>query len=286
MHPPHPITTRRGRKGTRSRVPHPARFNGACPADSATPQSGPKVRATLAWGNAPGTRILTHCGPTARATLAWGNAPGVRIATPSGLKARAKTPPHHESPFAPLTLRPPLIPHKPLIERDPILREHRPHLRLIIPSPMMLTLRIDIPDQRRPITQPHRERRIPALPSEPRELRPPGLDPLRRRNLQPLHQLRHRLRSRDIQRNMDVIAHPAHPHANILSPNRRRQNRMHLASNCVRQHWPAPLRTEDQMHQHVRERLRHANDYSAGLQPARTQSHFSQGRANEFPRSV
>ena len=213
-------------------------------------------------------RQPTHCALKARAIVAWGNAPGCGGGDRCGLKARAKTTPRHKRPPLPSTRSAPSIPHKPLVERNAILREHRPHLRLEIPPLMMRRLRINIPHQCRPIAQPHRKRRIPALPSELRELRPLGLDPLRRRNLQSLHQLRHRLRPRDIQRDMDVITHSTYPHANILRPNHRRQICVHLAADRVAQKRFAPLRAEDQMHQHVRERLRHDCKFSAGLQPA------------------
>ncbi len=94
----------------------------------------------------PAYRPTTTCGPKARATLAWGKAPGSRRPTNCGLKARAK----------------PLIPHKPLIERHTIFHKHRPHLRLKIPPLMMHLLPIDIPHQRTPVAQSNRERRVPT----------------------------------------------------------------------------------------------------------------------------
>jgi hypothetical protein len=203
----------------------------------------------------------------ARATIAWGAAPGGLPTTSGGLKACAKSPVRHKLPL--FTFRQPLIPHKPLIELHPILREHRPHLALEIPPLVMRRLPIDVPHQRQPVAQPHRKRRIPPLPSELRELRPFCLDPFGRRYLQPFHHLRDRLRPRDKQRNVNVVRDSTHPDANVLRPiQHRSQIRMHLATYRIFQIRPPILRTEHQMHQHIRDRLRHGRKYSAGLQPA------------------
>ena len=234
-------------------------------------RSGLKARNILAWGNAPGARPCVDGALKARAILAWGNAPGCQPSSIRGLKARAKCRARH--------IRPALIPHKPLIERDTVLRKHRTHLSLEIAPLMMRALPIDIPHQRRPITQPHGKHGIPALPTELRKLRPLCLDPLGRRSLQPLHQLRHGLRPREKQRNVNMVGNSANPHANILRTNGRSHVRMHLASNRCGQQRPSPLRAEDQMHQHVGGRLRHANDYSAGLQPAPVTATTSWGDA-------
>jgi len=182
------------------------------------------------------------CGLKARATLAWGKAPGPLPSANRGLKARAKR----------------LIPYKPLIKRHTILRKHRPHLGLKIAPLMMLCLPIDIPHQRRTITQPNRKCRIPALPSEPRKLRSLRLDPLRRRNFHPLHHARNCLRPSQAHRHMHMVGNPAHPHTDILGTVQNRcQIPMQLRPHPLGQRRPAPLHTEDNMHQHNRERLRH-----------------------------
>jgi hypothetical protein len=223
------------RKGTRSRVP----------------QSVPSTPDILS--EVPDMRSAPNPAPTARPILAWGNAPGTAAPQTRGLKARAKR----------------LIPHKLLIECDAILRKHRPHLRLEITPLMMRGLRIDIPHQRRSIAQPNRERRIASLPAKSRKLRPFRLDPLRRRNLHPLHQMRHRFVPCKQQRNVNVVGNSANPNADVLRMiENRSQIRMHLASDRFTQKRPPLLRAEDQMHQHIRERLRHGNKYNAGLQPA------------------
>ena len=239
-----------------------------------------KARATLAWGNAPGDgpptsrglkaraktarpiaaifRQPSNCGPTARAILAWAEGPGFRPPADSGLKARAKCP------------TPPirLIPHKLLIELNAVFGKHRPHLPLEVAPLVMRGLRIDIPHQRRSIAQPNGERRISALPSELRKLWPFCLNPLRRRNLQTLHDFRHRFVPCKKQRNVNVVGNTANANADIIRMiEDRSQDRMHLATNAVVQPRPALPGTEDKMHQHVRERLRHGNEYSAGLQP-------------------
>jgi hypothetical protein len=223
---------------------------------------------------------LASSGLKARVILAWGNAPGAHQPNNCGLKARAKTPrPQRNLATASATNTPPnphnrprakrLIPHKPLIELHPILREHRPHLGLEIAPLMVRGLRIDIPHQRRSIAQPNRKRRIPLLPTELRKLGPLGLDPLGRRHLEPLYYLRDRFRTRNKQRNVNVVRNSANPHANILGPAEdRSQIRMHLAPDrIVQERTPLP-RTEYQVYQHIGERLRHGSEYSAGLQPA------------------
>ena len=203
--------------------------------------------------NAPVPRPSTTRGLQARSTLAWGNAPGSHPPTTRGLKARAKR----------------LIPHKPLIKCHTILHIHRPHLPLEIPPLMMLGLPIDIPHQRGPIAQAHRERRIPALPTEPRKLRPLGLNPFRRRHLQPLHHTRHRLRPRQKHRHMHMVGHTARAHANVLRTiQNRRQIRMHLRAYAVVQQWPSILRTKHNVHQHIRERLRHRPHHRSDPQPS------------------
>ncbi len=193
------------------------------------------------------------CGPTVRATLAWGNAPGHLLCKYRGLKARAKR----------------LIPNKPLIKAHPVFAKHRPHLRLKIPLLMMLRLPIDIPHQRRTIDQPHRKHRIPTLPTKPRKFGPLGLDPLRRRHLQPLHQTRHRLGPSQKQSHMHMVGNPAHPNANVFGAvQHRSQIGMRLRPNRLTEPWPASLRAKHNVHQHLRGRLAHAVECSAGLEPA------------------
>ena len=134
---------------------------------------------------------------------------------------------------------------------------------------MVRCLRIDIPHQRRAIAQSNGKNRIPLLPTELREFRPLCLDPLRRRDLQPLNYFRNRLGSCNKQYDVNVIRNSTHANANVVRAiENRSQVRMHLASNRIAQPRPPLLRTEHQMHQNVRERLRHGCEYSAGLQPA------------------
>ena len=218
---------------------------------------------------------LTDGGPTARATLAWGNAPGNRTRKRCGLKAHAKR----------------LIPHKPLIKTHPILGEHRPHLRLKIPLPMVLRLPIDIPHQRRPIAQPNRKRRIPTLPTKPRKLRTLRLDPLRRRNLQPLNNPSNRLSPPQKYRHMHMIGNPTDPHTNILrTVQNRRQISVHLHPYRITKQRATPLRAEHNMHQHLRDRLRHGGEFSVGLssrnrQPLPTQRRCRQAGHRRGPSS-
>jgi hypothetical protein len=218
----------------------------------------------------------------ARATLAWGEAPGNRHAAIGGLKARAKSPTRHK--LASPTFHQKLIPHKPLIELHPILRKHRSHLGLEIPPLMVRDLCIDVPHQCHPITQPHRERRIPALPAELRKLRPLRLDPFGRRHLEPLHHSRDRFRPSNKQGNMDVVGDSTNPHANVFGAiEDRSQIRVHLRSDCIVQKRTPRLRTEYHVHQHIRERLRHGCEYSASLQPAMVSTHPDLGLCPRLP---
>jgi hypothetical protein len=232
----------------------------------APPQpSGLKARDTLAWGKAPGSRPTTSCGLKARDTLAWGNAPGHPATTPCGPKARAKSLPRHLYPRS----QPSSIPNKPLVKHHTILCKHRPHLALKISPLMVHGLPIDIPHQRVAIAQPHRKRRIPALPTELRELGSPRLDPLGRRDLHPLHQTRHRFRSSNKHGQMHMVRNPTYANANVLfAVQHRRKVRMHVRANAVAEQRQPSLRAEHDVYQNVRKRLRHGGQYSAGLQRA------------------
>src|SRR5271167_729627 len=139
-------------------------------------------------------------GPKARATLAWGSAPGHNRPALSGLKARAEC----------------LIPHKPLIELHPIFRKHHAHLGLEISPLMVRGLRIDVSDQCQPIAQADRKNRIATLPAKLRKLWAPCLDPLGRRDLQSLDHSRNRFRSREKERDVDVIGNTANTNADIF----------------------------------------------------------------------
>lgn len=189
----------------------------------------------------------------ARATLAWGEAPGTGPVMTAGLKARAKF----------------LIPHKTLVEDHSIFCEQRSHLALVISPLMMSRLIVDVSHQRVAITQANRKSRVSTLPSKPPVFRALAFDPLRRRHFQPAYQRRHRLCPGKEQCNVDMIGHAAHAYADILrSVHQRRQVRVHLASYAVLQHWPAIFRTEYKVDQDVRQRLRHTNNSSADLQSA------------------
>ena len=196
---------------------------------------------------------LSPSGLKARANLAWGEAPGHDQPMRCGLNVRAKL----------------LVPDKLFVERNTVLREHRPHLGLKIALFVVRSLTIDISDQCRTVAQADRERRRPALPTELRKLRPLRLDPFRRRDLQSLNHLRDRFGSGKKQRDVNVIDNTANAHTIAL---RAIENRskigMHLGSNFVLQKWTPAFGTEDKMDKNVRERLRHDSKYSAGLQPA------------------
>lgn len=189
----------------------------------------------------------------ARANLAWGEAPGTGRLMAGGLKARAKE----------------LIPHKPLVEGDTILREQRPHLALIIASPMMRRLIVNVLHQCAPITQAHRKCCVPTLPPKAGELRPLRLNRLRGRHLQSIYQRRHRLRASQKEGNVNVVRNSAGPHTYVLGAvYQRREVRVHLASHTVLQKWPVVFRTKYQMDQDIRKRLRHRSEYNADLQSA------------------
>jgi hypothetical protein len=206
-------------------------------------------------------------GPKARATLAWGKAPGPSGPIICGLKARAKC----------------LIPHKPLIELHAVLRIHRTHLGLEISPLMVRGLRIDIPDQCQPIDQADRKNRIATLPTELRELRALCLDPLGRRDLQSLDHSRNRFRSRKEERDMDVIGNTANTNADIFrSIEYRSQVRMHLGPDCIVQKWTSVLGTKHQMHKNVRKGLGHGGEYNASFQTANVTSTLTWGFAPRY----
>jgi hypothetical protein len=203
-------------------------------------------------------------GPKARATLAWGKAPGPSGPIICGLKARAKR----------------LIPHKPLIELHSIFRKHHAHLRLEISPLMVRGLCIDVPDQCQPIDQADRKNRISTLPAKLRKLRAFRLDPLGRRNLQSLDHSRNRFRSRKEERDVDVIGNTANTNADIFrSIQNRGQVRMHLGPDCIIQDWTPVLGTKNQMHKNVRKGLGHDGEYNASLQPANARSNLTWGFA-------
>lgn len=171
---------------------------------------------------------------------------------PSGLKARAKC----------------LIPNKPLIEGDVILHKHRPHLRLKIALFVMRILRIDVPNQHKPVAQANGEHRIATLPTEPGKLRSFLLNPFRRRDLQSLNHSRDRFSPGKEQRDVHVIGNAANSHTNIF---RTVQNggkiTMDLTPNSILQKRTPIFSTEHLVYENLREGLSHAGEYNASLQP-------------------
>jgi hypothetical protein len=203
-------------------------------------------------------------GLKARATLAWGNAPGPSDQIICGLKARAKR----------------LIPHKPLIELHSIFRKHHAHLGLEISPLVVRGLRIDVPDQCRPIAQADRKNRIATLPAKLRKLRALRLNPFGRRNLQSLDHSRNRFRPRKEQCDMNMIGNTANTNADIFrSIENRSQVRMHLGPDCIIQRWTSVLGTKNQMHKNVRKGLGHDGEYSASSQLANATSNLTWGFA-------
>ena len=235
----------------------------------------------------PAPRTSTHCGLKACATLAWGKAPGSHPDTSRGLKVRAKSHSQYKTPTADNSCnRQTSIPHILLIERNTILGKHGPHLRSKITPLMMHGLPVDITHQRGPIAQSNGERSIPALPSKLSELWPLRLDPLRRRNLQPLYQTRYGLGSSKKHRQMHVIRNPTNTHTNILrTVEDRGEVRVHLRTDDVVEQWPTVFRAEDKMNQHIGKRLGHGRQYSAGLQPANHTCWDTWGDAPGYGRS-
>ncbi len=203
-------------------------------------------------------------GLKARATVAWGKAPGARPATNRGLKVRAKS----------------SIPDKPLIEGNVVLRKHRPHLRLKISLFMMRTLCINVPNQREPIAQANGEDRVAPLPSKPGKLWPILLNPLRRRDLQPLNHSRDRFRSGKKHRDVHVIGNTANSNADIFrTVQNGGQISMHLTLNSILQKRTPIFGTKHQMNENIREGLGHAGKYNASLQHANLASTTTWGCA-------
>jgi hypothetical protein len=206
----------------------------------------------------------TPSGLKVRTTLAWGKAPGTRPATIRGLKARVKS----------------LIPNKPLIEGNTVLRIHRPHLGLKISPFVMGSLRINVSHQCEAISQPDGERRIAPLPAELRKLRALRLDPLGRRDLQSLDHSRNRFGPRKEECDVNVIADTANTNADIFrSIEDRGQVGVHLGPDCIIQEWTSILGAKHQMRKNVRKRLGHDGKYNASFQPANLTSPLSWGVA-------
>lgn len=223
------------------------------------------------------------CVLKARAILAWANAPGDPTHASGGLKARAKRRWQYQSirdtGFCTQYALSGSIPTISFVERHAILGKHRPHFGLKVPPLVMKGLAIDVLHQCRAIAQTNRERGIPTLPTESRKLRSPGLDPLRRGHLQPFHQLRNRLRAAQIERNVNMIRSTAYTNANVVRAVQDGSHiGMHFVTNRIVQRRSSILRAEDEMHQHVGERLRHGGEYNAGLQPAAVSNRSDLGR--------
>jgi hypothetical protein len=203
-------------------------------------------------------------GLKARATLAWGNAPGYRNLTNRGLNARAKC----------------LIPNKPFVEGNSILRIHRPHLCLKITPLVMGSLRINVSHQCEAVPQPDGEHRIAALPAELRKLRTLRLDPLGRRDLQSLDHSRSRFRPRKEKCDVNMIGNTANTNADIFrSIENRGQVGMHFGPDCIIQQWTPVLGTKHQMRKNVRKGLGHDGEYNASFQPANATSNRTWGFA-------
>ncbi len=143
------------------------------------------------------------------------------------------------------------------------------HLVLKIASAMMRLLLFDIPNQRPRIGWSHREGPVPTLPCKPRELRPLLLHPLRRTPLDLLQYPSHADGRMQPHREVNMISHTPNPQAVPLPdlPREHRQIRMQSWPQRLSQHRSAPLRTEDHMDQHERERLRHSAHLTHVLRP-------------------
>jgi hypothetical protein len=210
-------------------------------------------------------RVLARKAPTARPIPAWGKAPGTPSPHPRGLKAR------------PIDFS---IPHVPIIPLYPILLQQGPELILKRMLPVVSFLRLDVPNQRLQIHQPNRKHTITPLPRELRQRWRLRLQPSGRRPLHLLHQLCHTRRSRQSNRQMNVICDAANAITFASGiPHQRRQIQIKLRTHELIQNSCAILRAEDHMNQNKRERLGHRADYRSGLQPSRLYLNNSWGFA-------
>lgn len=144
----------------------------------------------------------------------------------------------------------------------------------------MRILRINVPNQRKPVAQANGEHSVASLPTEPGKLRSFLLNPFRRRDLQSLNHSRDRFSPGKKHRDVHVIGNAADSHTNIF---RTIQNggqiSMHLAPNSILQKRTPIFNTEHQMHENIREGLGHAGEYNARLQPANIFSFHTWGFA-------
>lgn len=215
-------------------------------------------------------------GLKARATLAWGEAPGCRSFARCGLKARAKC----------------LVPYETLVKSDAVLREHGTHFCLKVTPAMMCGLVVDVLYQRRPVAQANGKGRITTLPTELCKFGTFGFDPFGGGDFQAFRNARYRLRSRQKQGDMDVVVNAADAHADVFGVAQNRcQISVQFGPDRVGQQGPAVFCAEDDVHQHIGERLRHGGEYnvertvtarqtfSACLQPAIANAYLTWGVA-------
>ena len=133
-------------------------------------------------------------------------------------------------------------------------------------------------NQRTQVSRPNRERTIPSLPCELRQVRRLSLKPLGRRRFQLFHNLRDARRARQANREMNVVCNPAHAKAFAFGVSGNGSKiRVECRPNGRIEDGSTVFCAEDNMDQNKRERLRHRVDYRSGLQPSRTEANLTWG---------
>jgi hypothetical protein len=134
---------------------------------------------------------------------------------------------------------------------------------------MMRLLSIDVTNQRFQIRRPNRERTIPSLPRELRQVRRLSLKPLGRGRLKLFHQIRNICRARQTNGEMNVIRDSTHTKSLAFGV---AGNGSKIGIECWThrkvKNWATVLCAEDHMDQNKRERLRHRVDYRSSFRPS------------------
>ena len=170
---------------------------------------------------------------------------------------RAESPKHND----------PLVPNKPLIERNMILLEKRAHLVLETTLGVVRLLSVDVTQKHANIRRADGEQSVSALP---REIANPLLfHPNGRPGLDLRHDLRRRSRRRQSYRKMNMVGNAAHPKTLAIQFARdAREICMKVGTDIIVDQRKPVLRAEDKMHQVEAQRLRHGTNYMPGLQPS------------------
>lgn len=207
--------------------------------------------------------IAQRSAPTAHPIPAWGEAPCPEVRNAQGLKARLIS-----------------VPQISFIAFHSVFLEKCTEFILKRLLAVMYLLGIDVVDQRTQVRWPYRERAVTSLPRELRQIRRLGLKPFRRRGLQQFHQVSDVCRSRQTNRDVNMVRNSPDTIAFTFG----------IAGDCSKicvkrrthgsiENRVSIFRTEDHMDQNKRERLGHRVNYRSGFQPSYSTDNVTWGVA-------